>query len=109
MKFRKLIRSAASIGAKVASLTPQGRIAKLASFGAGALGKLTQTAKTMLLPPTTQLSQLAQRIVGKRKKRRYKGISDREMMELLKLQMLVGKRSLPYQMAVYKALTGKLK
>jgi hypothetical protein len=28
---------------------------------------------------------------------------------LLKLQMLVGKRSMPYQMAVYKALTGKLK
>jgi hypothetical protein len=106
MILRRALRAAASIAPKVASFTPAGRIAKIASFGAGALGRLTQTAKTMLPSP---ISNLARTIVGKRKRKHYKGISDKEMMELLKLQMLVGKKSMPYQMAVYKALTGKLK
>jgi hypothetical protein len=106
MKLRRALRTATSLGTKVASFTPAGRIAKIASLGTGMIGRLSQTAKTMFPTP---ISNLAKAITGKRKKKRYKGISDREMMELLKLQMLVGKRSMPYQMAVYKALTGKLK
>jgi len=108
MKFRRLLRTASAMAGKVASFTPAGRVAKLASLGTGMLGRLTQTAKT-LLPTQGTITQLAQKVLGKRKRKRYKGISDREMMELMKLQMLVGKRSMPYQMAVYKALTGKLK
>ena len=106
MILRRALRTAASLGSKVASFTPAGRIAKIASLGTGMVGRLTQTAKQILPSP---ISHLAQAISRKRRKKRYKGISDKEIVELMKLQMLVGKRSMPYQMAVYKALTGKLK
>jgi hypothetical protein len=39
-----------------------------------------------------------------RKRRRKKGLTDKEMANLLKLQMFVSKKSIPYQLAVMKAM-----
>jgi len=94
----------------VTKLTPAGRAF---SLGSSLLSKAKGAAKAGLAFGGTGGSPLlgaVQRAIGGvRRRRRHKGISSSEMMELMKLQMLVGKRSMPYQMAVLKAITGKLK
>jgi len=93
----------------VTKLTPAGRAF---SLGSSLLSKAKGVAKAGLAFGGTGGSPLlgaVQRAIGSRRRRRHKGISSSEMMELMKLQMLVGKRSMPYQMAVLKAITGKLK
>lgn len=108
------------IAKKAVSFTPAGRaftIAKMAGGGLKRIAKIARQEAGMKLAGATgggSIMSMLSRAVGqtlgiRRKKRSFKGISGKEMMELMKLQMLVGKKSMAYQMAVMKALFGKLK
>lgn len=107
---KKLLKKAAPVAMTAASFTPAGRVAKIAKAGA-ALVKGSKVAKVASVAVGVGAVAGGARMLfgGKKKRRSFKGISSREMMELMKLQMVVGKKSMPYQMAVMKAVFGKLK
>jgi len=102
MSLKRIIKSTLKTAAAV---SPAGKVAKIAQIGS----KLVSGAKkAMILPSSIGMAAVATALT-KRRRRKYRGISNAEMMELMKLQMLVGKKSLPYQMAVMRSLFGKLR
>ncbi len=104
MGLKRLLSKVGKAAGTIATITPAGKFAA----GAKLLSGIKRVGKAGI-QAMAPMAAMAAAAALKPKRRRKKGITDKEMMELLKLQMFVGKRSIPYQMAVLKALTGKLK
>lgn len=105
MSIRNIARRVMRAYPAIAKMTPAGRIASIATKATAAVKRVAQVG----LSTTPSIMTAVQRLVGKKKRKKHKGISEREMLELLKLQMFVSKKSIPYQVAVMKAISGKLK
>lgn len=103
MGLGKIIRKVAKSGAGLAlKASPVGRIASVANLARKAVSGAKRVAAAGIYSSPSVMSAVNRAMGRKRKKR--KGLTDKEMANLLKLQMFVSKKSIPYQLAVMKAM-----